>query len=421
MLQPRIFRLIDEYTRTARQTPTKPFGGMQVILVGDFAQLPSILSKEDKQRAIQLTQQYGATEGDNLRYEFCFEHRLWRESITHFVYLTKVHRQADSAFVGLLNRIRLAECTEDDYALLQALTQKDPNNNNNNNNNDNNLKNTIRPTELYPYNYDVDRVNEQALMELEPDRKKHRVYFCEKKVINADSRSDVDFQRYNQFFRHMESNNLAPPELRLAIGQQVMLVANLCVSKGLANGSRGVVTKFKKMDMILDHDSLHQYLPIVHFMNGETVLVSVNTWSHTWHDSRITAEYSQIPLRPAYALSIHKSQGITLDVVRTQLKGIFEDGQAYVALSRAKTLEGLFLKQFDRQSIRVNAKVRQLYNRLAQRVQALQSPIVALTPILPNQSSASASASSSSSSLSSSSSSSSSSRFTQKERQRGFV
>ena len=131
-----------------------------------------------------------------------------------------------------------------------------------------------------------------------------------------------------------------------------MLLKNLDISNGLANGSRGVVTGF-----ISD-------MPLVKFLNGEERLMEQNVWEIEENDKKILRA-QQIPLKIAYAISIHKSQGCSLDYAEIDLAGVFEYGQAYVALSRVKSLEGLSIIDVDYDCIEAHPKATAYYESLS--------------------------------------------------------
>jgi ATP-dependent DNA helicase PIF1 len=144
----------------------------------------------------------------------------------------------------------------------------------------------------------------------------------------------------------------APEIVRLCVGSQVMLLYNMDIALGFVNGSRGVVTRF-------DEDSM----PFVRFTNGMEMLVQYHEWI-TREQDEIVFSVSQIPLRLAYAVSIHKSQGCSLDCAIIDLSKIFEYGQGYVALSRVRNLEGLSIKSLDPSLLQAHPKAIEFYSSL---------------------------------------------------------
>jgi ATP-dependent DNA helicase PIF1 len=141
------------------------------------------------------------------------------------------------------------------------------------------------------------------------------------------------------------------PELYLKVGAQVMLLVNMDIEKGLVNGSRGVVVGFQET---------HPHWPLVEFRCGQRIIVSPERWKSE-HDMH-PIEREQVPLRLAYALTIHKSQGATLDSVIIDIgSSVFEYGQAYVALSRVKSLDGLYVHDISLKSFRAHPLVKEFY------------------------------------------------------------
>jgi len=161
------------------------------------------------------------------------------------------------------------------------------------------------------------------------------------------------FGKPNQRFliEKMKKRCIAAEKLELALGAQVMLIANLDLEKGLANGSRGVIVRFE------------EEIPLVKFMNGLTRYISYHSWDIEENEKKLMS-FSQIPLKLAWALSFHKAQGIQLDCVEIDLDDVFEHGQAYVALSRVKTLQGLSIVSMDVNRITAHPTALQFYSDL---------------------------------------------------------
>lgn len=287
MLTPVLFDKLEEIARTIRRSD-RPFGGIQLILTGDFLQLPCI-------------------EGN----EFCFQSKTWNKCIDEVMYLTEIIRQEGEEkrkFRNILNKIRMGVVDKDVKQIINSCIGKE-------------LVNEygIVPTKLFPLKANVDQINEEELNNL----------------------GDVEFFRYNMeitinpkvknkqyALEKFRKNNVAPEELDLAIGVQVMLTFNIDIQEGLANGSRGVVTDF------IDD------FPKVTFLNGVSRVIDYNVWEVEENGQNIM-RVVQIPLRVAYAITIHRVQGSTLDYATIDLQNIFEYGQSYVALSRVTSLDGL--------------------------------------------------------------------------------
>lgn len=287
----------------------KPFGGIQVILCGDFLQLPPIK---------------GSKETNNLR--FCFQTKAWDNSIQRYFELSQVHRQTDKEFIDVLNSIRLG-CITDDITNKLIATSKQKIE-----------QNGILATRLCSHTSDVNIINETKLESLSGETK---VFLAQ------DSDKSLSKQLDNQ--------TPVPSKLVLKIGAQVMLLKNINISGGLVNGARGVVISFK------------DGLPLVRFRNKE-YMAKQERWivkmASGTHAIRV-----QVPLKLAWAFSIHKSQGLTLDCVEMSLARVFEAGQAYVALSRAQSLETLRVLDFKASQVWANPDVLQFHRRLRTRLE----------------------------------------------------
>lgn len=402
MLQPRMFRIIRDYAIEAKSNRSLPFGGIQIIAIGDFAQLPCVMTKNDRDQAIELSNQYGPAEADNLNYSFVFKHPIWKQTFKYYVYLRNIHRQNDIEFISLLNRIRLNELVDDDHRLLYSIVRKtnllfstvslsqssssslSPSSDIKNEN-ENTLLNIkeIKPTAILSKNDKVDQENLLKLRELCPDESKHLIYeaVCHKE---GNLKNPLANNVYEQFFQNMKRNCLAPSVLSLVIGLDVMLITNLKIDEGLANGSRGKIIGFtEEKHEIMPNNSNYpmKQLPIVEFENGKIKKIEYWKWSAPFRFPNSSACYYQIPLRPAYAISIHKSQGLTINKIYTELNDLFADGQAYVALSRAKSLDGLYIGNYDRTAIKTSREVKNLYKKIEKHVQKTNSPVISLTPI----------------------------------------
>lgn len=310
MIGSHLFTVLDHVFRLVRNEPQAPFGGMQIILFGDFLQLPPVGQAEDGTR-------------------FCFESPSWNEARIKVSMLTKVFRQEDAAFSSALNDLRTGTITPAARALLNSRHHRyvkdlrDPNP-------------EIRAVIVHTHNADVDTINRDILRKLLGETKKFHA---------------IDTGREPQLAT-LQKNCLAPAELALKVGAQVMLLKNLDPLGGLANGSIGIVTGFAKFGG----------MPMVKFTNGKISTLEPEEWSIK--DGEICmATRQQVPLRLAWAITSHKCQGMTLDKIEVHLENVFEDGQAYVALSRAKTLEGLFIRSGGRASIRANSDAVEFYRR----------------------------------------------------------
>lgn len=309
MLDPALFDKLELLARLVRRSES-PFGGIQLILSGDFCQLP-VVGKE----------------------EFCFESKSWDKCIDKTVYLTEIIRQTDTQFQKCLNEIRIGQLSPSSLDLLKTCVKRD-------------LSNDlgIKPTKIYPTNAQVDRMNLEELDKLNQDDRQFYNYEIEVLVKKKVKSMTKAIDKYRK-------GCLAMDELELCKDAQVMLLHNLDLDKNLANGSRGIVVDFI------------EGLPMVKFMNGETRLIDFHTWEYEENDE-VVAQIIQIPLKLAWSVTVHKSQGATLDLAIIDMKNIFEYGQAYTALSRVKESSGLCIRNLDVNKIKTHPKVVKYYREL---------------------------------------------------------
>ncbi|XP_012559164.1 ATP-dependent DNA helicase PIF1 isoform X1 [Hydra vulgaris] len=297
---------IEQVARAVRNSEL-PFGGIQLIMCGDFLQLPPVKKKKQIQN-----------------YEFCFQAKCWKDIIQVSMELTEVKRQKDEDFINLLRYIRVGKCPEEVYNKLIS-TQ----------NNEIEVAG-IQATRLCTHKNIAEEINATKMNELKTES---RVY------ISSDSNSEHSEQMNKQL--------LVQNKIELKVGSQVMLTKNLDVSRGLVNGARGVVVKFSS-----DKDGL----PMVRFAKGiELVIKREKFVCKTLVE---TVSRVQLPLQLAWAISIHKSQGLTLDCCEVSLDRVFENGQAYVALSRAKSLQSLRVLDMTRNCVRAHKDVLKFYIKL---------------------------------------------------------
>jgi ATP-dependent DNA helicase PIF1 len=313
-----LFDKLDEIGQTLRKS-SKPFGGIQLVLVGDFFQLPPI--NKDKEEMLR----------------FVFESTRWKRCIDRVIHLHKIHRQKDDSFQKVLNAARFGRITNEDLTILKTREGLD-------------WKSLqIKPTLLFSRRVDVDIVNEQNLKALTGERHTYKVDTVRDE--KAPSATRLDAPEVVKAVEIYDKNAQYSTELVLAVGAQVMLIHNLDIELGLVNGSRGVITSFSK-----DENAY----PIVQFINGSRIMIEPHTWMIDALDGFVGRR--QIPLKLAYALSIHKSQGATLDCALIDIgERTFEYGQAYVALSRVRDLESLYIWSIDAKAFKVHPKVIKFY------------------------------------------------------------
>lgn len=315
MLSAELFDKLDYIARAIRKRP-EPFGGIQVIMCGDFFQLPPV----------------GDDESEGVRY--CFEADCWSQVVPHCYELKQIWRQSDQVFVSMLNEVRKGQISNETLERLMQCrnTQFDE-------------SDGIKATMLYPHKVFVEQQNNQQLIKLEGEIEEFKAH---------------DHETYvnGKYLEGLRKNCPAPEVLQLKIGAQVMLLKNLNFDRELVNGARGKVVGFD-----VDAKTKEKY-PIVLFTSKQTQVIKPEKWS-VMLGSKEVAYREQIPLTLAWAMSIHKSQGMTIDRVEMDLSNVFAAGQAYVALSRATSLSGLkLLGIIDRAKIKSSTSVVQFYARL---------------------------------------------------------
>uniref|UniRef100_A0A8C4YF65 ATP-dependent DNA helicase PIF1 n=1 Tax=Gopherus evgoodei TaxID=1825980 RepID=A0A8C4YF65_9SAUR len=305
MVEGKFFDKLEAVARAVRKQDD-PFGGIQLIICGDFLQLPPVSKGNEETK-------------------FCFQAESWRRCIHVNMELTEVRRQTEKSFISLLRTIRLGRCTDEvTRQLLQTATNRVE-------------RDGILATRLCTHKDDVELTNERRLQQLPGEMHSYEAVDSDPMLVKAiDAQCPVS---------HC---------IQLKPGAQVILTKNLDVSWGLVNGARGVVVEF---------ETEGNGLPRVRFLCGVTEVIRLERWVFKG-PSGIYLSRQQLPLKLAWAISIHKSQGMSLDCVEISLSRVFESGQAYVALSRARSLEGLRVLDFDPNVVRANPYVLQFYNHL---------------------------------------------------------
>ena len=311
MLSAELFDKLDQIGQIIRKNQMHAFGGIQMVLVGDFCQLPII--------------------GSN---KFCFESDNWDDVIEKVIYFKEIIRQNDPLYQKCLNEIRMGKCSIESIETLTNRIDAEFEN-----------KDVI-PTMLYSRKMDVEKINRENFNKLIDAGGEKKSYKATYKAEGKMTKSAIQ-----QYIDKMESSCPAESVLELCIDAQVMIISNNS-EMGVVNGSRGVIVGFDDED------------PIVKLINGKEVIIERTTWSMDITDEKVIKKI-QYPLKLAYAITIHKSQGMTLDCVETDIgDSIFEYGQVYVVLSRVKSLEGLRLKKFSSKKIKIHPKVKKFYKTL---------------------------------------------------------
>ena len=326
MLSMKLLIILDKIGRIIKKKNV-PFGGMQLIFSGDFYQLPPIGNSNDPDSC-----------------KFCFECPLWSELFPKPILLKTIYRQTDMNYIKILNNIRVGRISRASYEYLQKCIDRE-------------YTEDIYATLILPRRIDVDKINNKELDKLEGEPniyKSKNVAIDEQKLTLKEKKmfENISQGEKTRESTYLKTNIMAKETLVLKVGTLVMCVANLDLEgpNPIVNGSQGIV-----IDFIRD-------LPRVKFNNGDIRLID----RHIWRSERILGiAISQIPLIYGWAITIHKAQGLSLDKGILDLgRGIFECGQTYVALSRIRSLDGLYLKAFDINKITVNRKVLNYYASL---------------------------------------------------------
>jgi len=298
-----------------------PFGGVQVVLCGDFFQLPPIRRRPEtpaRDTKTKSRSQASMFSGDETRdageAKFAYYSRAWKELDLKICYLDEQHRTSDNDFLGALNAIRANTAGDDVRRYLRSRI-------------DAKIESAVEPTKLYTHNVDVDIEND---LELE-------------KLSGQEYRYKMESTGAIALSERLQKSCLAPATLRLKVGAKVMFVKN-SFEEGYVNGTLGVV------------ETLGEERIIVRTSSGTRIDVGRASW-HIAEEGDIKAEIAQYPLRLAWAITVHKSQGMSLDAALVDLRQSFEPGMGYVALSRVRSSAGLSLAGFNDIALRVNEEV----------------------------------------------------------------
>src|SRR3989338_8963914 len=296
MLDARTLECVDSVCRALRRDG-RPFGGIQTVFVGDFFQLPPVSNPDEEPPA------------------FAFHSSAWMEVAPTVCYLTEQHRQADAAYLSLLAGVRRGAVTEEGRGLLHARRTD--------------ALAGASNTRLYTHNVDVDRVNKERLDALPGDAHVFRMESHGSKKVVAS----------------LMKSCLSPEFLELKAGARVMFTKN-DFEKGIVNGTLGEIAAF----------DVESGMPVVRTEDGRRIAAESAEWA-IMDGGRTLAKIKQLPLRLAWAITVHKSQGLTLDSAVMDLARAFEYGQGYVALSRVKSSSGLFLLGMNERALQVHPEV----------------------------------------------------------------
>ncbi len=295
MIPGKRFDAIDKILRYLRNN-NLPFGGMQVILSGDLFQLPPVTQ-------------------DRKNIDFIYKSQAWQALNLQICYLKDPKRQTDIRYLQILNQIRSNQVDQSTRKVLVDTIKK-------------NVTFDFTPTKLYTHNIDVDAINKQELDKISSES--HLYYMT---VIGPEKLVSM-----------MKRSCLSPEVLELKKGALVMFVRNN-YEKGFVNGTLGKVIKFQRNGN-----------PVVETINRKKIVVEQAVWTILEGD-KILAQLTQLPLRLAWAITVHKSQGMTLDGAEIDLSKSFAPGMGYVALSRIKSLSGLKLIGLNEMALKVNPEI----------------------------------------------------------------
>lgn len=369
MMSAEILNKLDYLGRHIRNID-KPLGGLQLVLSGDFCQLPPI--------------------GTNERY--CFESQVWAEAITKTFALKQIIRQSDLNLQTLLNEVRQGNITMKGKELLNSrlisnlspvelalITDDDTTDTDKSLGGNRAAK--VKPTLIYPHRERVNDINRQKFERLVAlsDNKVYTFTYADtmslKQAFKGKIRPDIPEKELEEF---IDQHCTAEKDLYLCVGCQVMLTVNLDLNAGLVNGLTGIITGFEDGLPILS-------VPIgpstgatgsgtgagmgaagtgVGAGAGPTKSVKIDKWTWAPDHPRYLLKRVQIPLILAWAITVHRSQGATLSSVRADLKEAFGPGMAYVILSRIKALSGLYLEGINYSKIKCDPRVLAFYKGL---------------------------------------------------------
>lgn len=334
MMHAWLFDMVDQACRAVRRSP-EPFGGLQVVMSGDLFQLPPVSNtRRDRElvapppELVAMRERY-AKAGRNPN-GFVTESLIWPELNPIVCYLTEQHRQDTGQLLDVLTDIRQGTVTDTDRQALDTRIGVEP-------------AGDDVAISLYPNNRQADALNDSKLAQInEPE---HR--------FEAESSGQVSL------IKRLKSTMLAPEMLSLKVGAAVMALRN-DTNQQYVNGSLGTVVDFVS--------TTEGEYPMVDFENGHTVIMQPAAWE-MMDGETVLASVKQVPLRCAWAITIHKSQGMTLDRARMDLRRTFAPGMGYVALSRVESMDGLYLDGINERAFLVSPEAVRLDGILRERSQ----------------------------------------------------
>ena len=334
MMSKRIFDLLNSIGKETRKNQHS-FGNLQLVFVGDFYQLPPV------------------TNDDLDSDKFCFESTDWFSAfpINNHIILTEIYRQKDKEYTDILMKIRQGSLDKKSLSILKDRVKKRENNN------------TVK---LLPTKFMVDKINsenfnliENQVLTQELIVKKDTPYYLDSN-IKIDSNLIKKYrtaqpQQIDYEIQYLKNNSPLESTLCLKIGTRVMCIVNMDLENNICNGSQGEIVEFKE-------NQSTQKCPVVKFDNGITRQIDIHYIQSEVYPNIVIGQF---PLILAWAITIHKIQGSTLESAEIDVgNNVFEYGQTYVALSRVKSLDGLYLNSIDAQKIKANPKVVDFYKEV---------------------------------------------------------
>lgn len=304
-----IFEKINKICQVIRKD-TSFFGGIQVILVGDFLQLLPVFTERNKSESVDT--------------------RLIFESALFNKYFTKTNiinlkynfrQQSDSTYKNILNRMRIKTNTQEDFDILNnRLNIKDID--------DSNI------VHIVVSNKKANDINTYYMNKLQGKCKTYKAKYC-------NTTNELQSELLKELQYQLKQKNIE--EISLKIGARVMLIKNIDTDSGLYNGATGIVIDFNNEN------------PIIKFDNGNTSIISIQNFELEIDNVKVFA--TQLPLIICYAITVHKSQSQTISKAIIDIADAFCDSMVYTCLSRVSNLEGLYLKSFNPNKITINDKV----------------------------------------------------------------
>lgn len=338
MMSKKIFEILNDIGKMIRKS-SQPFGGIQLIFTGDFFQLPPV-----------------GTMGEPETEEFCFESVEWSRTFKseNHIELETIFRQTDKPYIEILSEIRRGKLSEKNIEVLKKYVKREYD-----------QTQIIQPTKLFPIRAKVDYVNAMMFHKLDEDEYQFeytiktdcRMFidsgkpFTMEQILKCDKMTN---QEKDYEIENLANNTPCEKFLTLKKGASVLCTVNLDIENSICNGSQGVILDIEEMG--------NKTVIRVKFSNGIVKTIEPYYWQSEEFPCIAIKQY---PMILAWAMTIHKIQGATLDMAEIDIgQTIFEYGQTYVALSRIKSLDGLYLSAFHPDRIRTNPKVIEFYKTI---------------------------------------------------------